>query len=256
MQNERAFDYTEIHPPTLCQSRIFLLNQKGTQMIRKLSPYNLIKEFKTLQECEHVNIIKPICLESPRSYLMEYCEKGDINTGIPYQSTETIINDFSQMISAVSYLHRKQICHLDLKLANFVRNSEGKLKLIDFGHARSSLLPIRSVLGTPEYNSGERYKPHYDGTKADIFSLGICLTGLMVGYVPSSTTKQSFPTTSTFQKRPEYFWDVLESKTCKLSPEFPGLDSEAISLIESMVNPDPSLRPDIDTIQTHSFFNL
>jgi serine/threonine protein kinase len=160
------------------------------------------------------------------------------------------------MVNAVSHLHQKNICHLDLKLANFVRNSEDNLKLIDFGHARSSLVPVRSVLGTSEYNSAERYNSAYDGAKADIFSLGICLTGLMVGYVPASTSKQSFPTTSTFLKRPEYFWDLLESKTSKLSPDFPGLDSEAVSLIESMVNPEPSLRPDIATIQTHSFFNL
>jgi serine/threonine protein kinase len=159
------------------------------------------------------------------------------------------------MCKSIEYLHSKEICHLDLKLSNFVRNSEGTIKLLDFGHACSSKNPIKSVRGTSEYNSHERQLRNYDGKKADIFSLGICLTALMVGKVPCSRNKEAFPNTFTFKTRPEAFWVGLEALTKKSHPDFPGLDSEAVKLIEEMVSQEPSNRPAIETVFSHSFFS-
>ena len=40
-----------------------------------------------------------------------------------------------QIIQAIGYLHESNICHRDLKLENVMMDSEGYLKIIDYGMA-------------------------------------------------------------------------------------------------------------------------
>ena len=47
---------------------------------------------------------------------------------------------FYQIVDAVSYLHRKNVCHRDLKLSNILLESPGplsRLKISDFGLSKS-----------------------------------------------------------------------------------------------------------------------
>ena len=46
----------------------------------------------------------------------------------------------AEVVSAVSYLHSKEIVHRDLKLENLVIGSDLHLRLIDFGTAKA-LIP-------------------------------------------------------------------------------------------------------------------
>ena len=41
----------------------------------------------------------------------------------------------AQVIQAIGYLHESNICHRDLKLENVMMDSEGYLKIIDYGMA-------------------------------------------------------------------------------------------------------------------------
>lgn len=93
------------------------------------------------------------------------------------------------MLSAVSFLHSRHICHRDLKLENWVLES-GKdvwspLKLIDFGLS-THYTPghrLSRVVGSSYYVAPEVLKKSY--TEAcDLWSLGVIVYMLLSGAPP------------------------------------------------------------------------
>lgn len=72
-----------------------------------------------------------------------------------YWKTYDMILDFTKtMLSALSFLHEKKMCHLDIKPENIIVNTKTKqYKIIDFGF--SSIEPfddyVENVKGTPGY---------------------------------------------------------------------------------------------------------
>jgi len=105
---------------------------------------------------------------------------------------------FRQVCEAVQHAHQKAVIHRDLKPSNvLVAEVDGKPvpKVIDFGVAKAvgRRLTERTmrtvpgmVVGTPEYMSPEHADPeNLDlDTRADVYSLGVILYGLMVGTRP------------------------------------------------------------------------
>lgn len=71
---------------------------------------------------------------------MEYCQKGEL---FDYLRTEGPLTHemagkvFSQIHSAVKYMHELGIAHRDIKAENIVFDNEMNAKLIDFGLARN-----------------------------------------------------------------------------------------------------------------------
>ncbi|WP_164762940.1 serine/threonine-protein kinase [Paenibacillus humicus] len=91
-----------------------------------------------------------------------------------------------QLCSALSYLHRQQppVIHRDLKPSNVMIDKEGRVRLIDFGIARSYKPGSRSDtrrLGTPGFAAPEQESGGQSDSRTDVYGLGRLVRWLMLG---------------------------------------------------------------------------
>jgi serine/threonine protein kinase len=96
---------------------------------------------------------------------------------------------FLQVLEAVDYAHRNLIVHRDLKPANILVNTEGTVKLLDFGTASliarpSDITMTRVRMLTPRYASPEQLKGERLNIATDVYSLGVVLYELLCGGWP------------------------------------------------------------------------
>jgi serine/threonine-protein kinase len=80
-----------------------------------------------------------------------------------------------QVCDALAFAHSKEIVHRDLKPGNIHIQSDGKVKVMDFGLARlasSDITRTGLVMGTPDYMSPEQVQGQKVDVRSDVFSLG------------------------------------------------------------------------------------
>lgn len=97
---------------------------------------------------------------------------------------------FRQMIAGLSYCHRLDICHRDLKPENVLLDANHNIKLADFGMAtlQQNGQWLRTSCGSPHYAAPEIISGHhYQGGKADTWSVGVILFAMLAGCLPFDT---------------------------------------------------------------------
>jgi serine/threonine protein kinase len=136
--------------------------------------------------------------EGSRHYLvMEYIEGKTLEqrqsaAGGKALPERDVLAWADQICDVLTYLHNRRppIIFRDLKPANIMVTSSGRIKLIDFGIARV-FVPGRTrdtqVLGTPGYAPPEQYGKAQTDPRADVYALGCTLYQLLSGYDPAST---------------------------------------------------------------------
>lgn len=150
---------------------------------------------------------------------------------------------FQQLIDGVDYCHSKGVFHRDLKPENLLLDSQGNLKISDFG---LSALPeqgvsiLRTTCGTPNYVAPEVLgHKGYDGAVADVWSCGVILYVLIAGYLPFD----------------ELDLTTLYSKIEKAEFSCPSwFPVGAKSLIHRMLDPNPETRVQIEEIRSDEWF--
>ena len=128
-------------------------------------------------------------------FVLEYVDGRPIDEAVEGQTLAQRLQLFLQLADAVAHAHRNLLVHRDLKPGNVLVDTEGQVKLLDFGIAKA-LDPLEQATGdatvagqqrpyTPNYASPEQVRGEPISTGTDIYSLGVLLYQLLTGTRPT-----------------------------------------------------------------------
>ncbi|CAL1280731.1 unnamed protein product [Larinioides sclopetarius] len=174
-------------------TRSFALKvMKKAQIVETRQQQHILSEKIIMEESNCDFIVKLYRTFKDRKYLymlMEACLGGELWTllrdrGSFDDSTTRFYG--ACVVEAFDYLHSRNIIYRDLKPENMLLDSQGYVKLVDFGFAKK--LPngrkTWTFCGTPEYVAPEVILNKGHDTSADFWSLGVLIFELLTGTPP------------------------------------------------------------------------
>lgn len=180
---------------------------------------------------------------SSKFYLgLEYIPGGDLHTRIHAVGTIPL-NDIriylAEIILGLEDLHERNIVYRDLKPENILINSDGHIRLTDFGLSKINQTNLTSFCGTQEYVAPEMVRHEKYGSSVDIWSLGIIAYEMATGRTPFKRSNQF----KTFK--------AIEQEEVTINND---MDEALKDLILNLLNKDPQQRLTIQQIKAHRFF--
>ncbi len=149
-----------------------------------------VDEARLLARLNHPNIVRVTeAFEALGTayYVMPYIQGQELHKAAPAVVTEEWLRPILKtLLSALEYLHGKNLLHRDLKPGNILLTADGTPMLIDFGTARA-LQTERSatMVGTPGYTPIEQVTTHGKcGAWTDLYALGATCYRLITGERP------------------------------------------------------------------------
>ncbi len=172
--------------------------------------HKFAREAENLSKLRHPNIVRVLeAFEANNTvyYAMEYCEGGSLDylIGRDGLAEGQALAFVRQIASALDYMHRARILHLDLKPGNVMLREDGTVALIDFGLSKQydeAGEPESSTTiggGTPGYAPIEQvhYREGRDfPIQMDIYALGATLYKMLMGERPAEAAvllNEGFP---------------------------------------------------------------
>lgn len=157
-----------------------------------------VREAQSLAKLSHQNIVTVYDFgqtDGVYYFIMEYIDginlRQMLRTGKlgPRQALEIV----PAVCDALQFAHDKGIVHRDIKPENIMVDTEGNVKIADFGLAKlldtkttsPMLTKADQVMGTMHYMAPEQFERPLDvDHRADIYSLGVVIYELLTGELP------------------------------------------------------------------------
>mmetsp|Transcript_9173 Transcript_9173/g.10476 ORF Transcript_9173/g.10476 Transcript_9173/m.10476 type:complete len:424 (+) Transcript_9173:471-1742(+) len=247
-----------------------------------------------LDDIENIYVILPY---ASGGELFEFVASS--GAGVPERKARDL---FRHMVTSVAYIHSKNVCHRDVSLENFVLSGEMTPIMIDFGLAATMQqnddgswqeIEYTQAFGKPAYLSPEFYlithlrareikkkkqlgdttpvtRYSYDGSKQDVWALGVCLW---------MTLFASPPWKVPYKRDPRYYrivfqsdlrgW-LLEKGFEKTVCDVDGknveywewkmhgvrLSEAAVDLLQKLLQQEPERRCTAEEILQHEWFSI
>lgn len=133
-----------------------------------------------------VNLVTTYKDELRVYFLLDVCLGGELFTILRRRrsfSEKTARFYTACVTQAFAFMHKQHIIYRDLKPENLVLNSDGYLKITDFGFAKKVADKTFTLCGTPDYLAPEIVTGQGHGRAVDWWTLGVLLYE-MVGSIP------------------------------------------------------------------------
>lgn len=128
-------------------------------------------------------------------FVMEFVDGTDVQRMIAREGKlppEHALAITAHLCDALGYAHKQGIVHRDIKPSNVLIDTDGRVKVADFGLAKlsngslnSGLTQTGMAMGTPDYVAPETLTlgADVDG-RADIYAVGVMLYQMLTGDIP------------------------------------------------------------------------
>jgi len=123
-------------------------------------------------------------------FVMEYVNGGELFFHLSREKVFTEARSRfygAEIVMALKYLHENKIVYRDLKLENLLLDSEGHIKVTDFGLCKEEISfsdTTRTFCGTPEYLAPEVLEDNDYGHAVDWWGFGVVLYEMLCGRLP------------------------------------------------------------------------
>lgn len=144
------------------------------------------REARMAARLDHPNVVQVFDVgeDDGRPYIvMEYVEGGTVGDRLERRRRSLATNEalqlLSQLCEGLGHAHARQLIHRDIKPQNLlIRESDGCLKITDFGIARAAEETTRltrpgKVIGTDRYMAPEQLADGRITPAADVYACGI-----------------------------------------------------------------------------------
>jgi len=152
-----------------------------------------LREIKLLASLNHPNIAAlntAMTLNNQLIMMMEYVDGVTLASRLqdgPIPPADAV-NYSTQLLSALSYAHKLNVIHRDVKPANMMLTPQGAVKLMDFGIARPNneqgMTVTGTTLGSLNYMSPEQVRGEAVDQRSDLYSMGVSIYEMVTGQLP------------------------------------------------------------------------
>ncbi|ELK18216.1 RAC-beta serine/threonine-protein kinase [Pteropus alecto] len=153
----------------------------------------------------------------------------------------------AEIVSALEYLHSRDVVYRDIKLENLMLDKDGHIKITDFGLCKEGIsdgATMKTFCGTPEYLAPEVLEDNDYGRAVDWWGLGVVMYEMLCGRLPF------------YNQDHERLFELILMEEIR----FPRtLGPEAKALLAGLLKKDPKQRlgggpSDAKEVMEHRFF--
>lgn len=152
------------------------------------------REIDTYRQLQHKNVVGLLDwgeVDGRFYVILEHVDGMTLEDKIEKERPEnfsTIAHLLSEITDGIAYAHGQGVVHRDLKPSNIMLTSKGRIKLMDFGLAKSvdagKMTKTGTVVGTPAYMAPEQIQSGDLNPTIDQYAFGCIAYELLTGRTP------------------------------------------------------------------------